>query len=56
MSMTNNELESARTKYSQARALWEAAKTKADKRDAAEDMEFWGNKAAMLSIKTGWAK
>jgi hypothetical protein len=33
-----------------ARARYQAATTKRTMRDAAEDLEFWSNKAAMLEV------
>lgn len=45
----------ARSHLALAHARYALATTKKAKRDAAEDIEFWGNKAAMLSIEKGWA-
>jgi hypothetical protein len=40
----------ARDMYTQARFRWLEAKTKKAKRDAADDMEFWGNKMAYIGV------
>jgi hypothetical protein len=41
-------LENARHEYQAARERWNTAKTRKAKRDADEDLEFWGNKVAFL--------
>ena len=48
------ELANARAKSAEARAAYAAATTKRAKRDAAEAIEFWGNKAAFLANVKGW--
>jgi hypothetical protein len=45
----NEELKSAQTKAAELRAKWLAAKGNA-KREAAEALEFWTNKVAMLDV------
>ena len=37
-----------------ARQAMESAKTKAARRNAAEDLDFWQGKVAMLSVERGW--
>lgn len=50
--MTNeyraNELAAAEQARNAARLAYDTAKTKAAKRQAAESLEFWGNKVAFL--------
>ncbi|HAT10276.1 MAG TPA: hypothetical protein DCS97_06725 [Planctomycetes bacterium] len=43
-------LADARARYMAASARYESAKTKWAKREAAEDMEFHGNRAAYLNV------
>jgi hypothetical protein len=42
-------LTEAETGYADARRRVDAARTKKARREAAEDVEFWGNKVAFLS-------
>ena len=42
--------QNALEKMQQAKAKWDAAKTKKANRDAREDFEFWSDKAAMLEV------
>lgn len=42
-------------KLHDARATYANATSKRAKRAAAEDIEFWGSRAAMLANGTGWA-
>ena len=40
--------------WTAAKALLATATTRIAKRDAAEAVEFWGSKLAMLSVSKGW--
>jgi hypothetical protein len=46
----------AHTNWINAKAAYEAATTNKARRDAAEDIEFWGNKMAAetISERNGW--
>jgi hypothetical protein len=46
----------AHTNWINAKAAYEAATTNKARRDAAEDIEFWGNKMAAetISERSGW--
>jgi hypothetical protein len=46
----DKQLAEAVTKMEQARAAYKAAKSRRAMRDAAEELEFWSNKAAMLAV------
>ncbi len=39
----------ARKEADKARVRWESAKTRKARREAAEDLEWWGNRVAFLS-------
>lgn len=43
------QLDNAYWQQKQARSRFETAKTKKARREAAEDLEFWGSKVAFLS-------
>jgi hypothetical protein len=42
----HNDMTAAEIKWNEAKARYEAAKTNKARREAAEDIEFWGNKMA----------
>jgi hypothetical protein len=48
-SYRQTELARARTEQAAARCRYDMAVTRKAKREAASDIEFWGNKAAFLS-------
>lgn len=54
--MTRTEqLTEARSNQTAARLAFETAATKTARRNAAEQLEFWGNKVAFLANTKGWA-
>ena len=49
------DLAAARSSLAAARAALLSAAGKADRRKAAEAVEFWSGRAAMLSLLVGWS-
>jgi hypothetical protein len=48
-------LTEAKTNAATAKSAWENAKSAKARRNAAEELEFWTNKVAMLNVTKGWA-
>ena len=55
MSSRTEQYNEAKTNWETARQAMTTGETARIRRDAAEDVEFWGNKMAMLRLTTGWA-
>jgi hypothetical protein len=45
----NEQLTTAKAEWTNARVAYDQAKTRKAKRDADEDLQFWGNKVAFLT-------
>lgn len=50
------QLKEATENLNKARVAFFLAKTSKEQREAAEDAQFWGSRAAMLSTEKGWSK